>query len=220
MEIVPDSEGVVELPALNKRDPAGAIENGGGHEDGIITIHSETEVTNEPMKTMAELAAEHAERERYFEQGSSGRSKPSRRTVRALRARGKPAGDESDDEPDIDEDEDLLEPPLTDDPSDPSPHRRRGVASSKTNARSSSKSTPKGRNKRLRSPDIDEGSNIEHDGLSKSKATAAGRRPRRTTARTGKREPRTSRTVSGSKNVTSVVVPVSDRVLRSRKVRV
>jgi hypothetical protein len=213
--MVPDSEGVMddELSTFNKRDSTRVLEKGRGDEDEGVEVHTE------PMKTMAELAAEHAERELQLRQGSTRGSKPSRRTVRTSRARRKLVDDESEDEPHMDDD--LLEPSLTDEPSGHSPPKRRRAASSrappKTNTRSSSKSTPK---KRPRGSDIEEGSDIEYEGSSKSRATSTGRHPRRATAAgIGKLEPRATGTVSGS-SAASVVVPVSDRVLRSRKVRV
>lgn len=229
VEMVPDSEGVMDeeqLPAANKGDSMRAIEGGRRHEDGGTDVHSGTNAVNEPMKTMAELAAEHAKREHQLGQGSTRGSKRSRRTAGSSRAQRKPAIHESEDEPDMDEDEDPSEPSLTDDPSDPSPprrHRDRATSSkapARTNPRSLSKSTPNPRNKRPRSPDIGEGSGIEYDGSSRSKAMSTGRRPRRTiTTGAGKIEPRATRAALGSSAI-SVVVPVSDRVLRSRKVRV
>lgn len=214
-EMVPDSEGVVyeELTAPNGLDSTRGIENGKGYEDGSVEDHSVTGAMKEPIKTMAELAAEHAERERRLERGSRRGSGPSKRIVRSSRARRKLDGNESVGEIDVGDDEDLSEPSLTDDLSDPSPPKRRRTVSSKgaskTNARSSSKSTPNPRKKRPRSPDVDGGSNFEHDGSFRAKETPTGRRPRRTTTavRTGKLGSRTTRTVS-------------DRVLRSRKERV
>lgn len=211
VEMVPDSEGVIDEES---RVSARLIGKGVGREDEDVKIHSETEA----MKTMAELAAEHAERERQVGQGSAGGSKLSRRTVRSSRARRKPADYETEDEPDVDE------PSLTDDPSDPPPPRRLRTVPSRArsgaNPRSPSKSAPNPRKKRPRSPDIDEGSDAEYDGSSRSKATSTGRRPRRTTtAGIGRAEPGKTRPAQGS-SAASVVVPVSDRVLRSRKVGV
>ena len=217
VEMVPDSEGVrdEEPSVTNKRDSTRAIEDGSGGEDEGIEVHSETEATKGPMKTMAELAAEHAERERQLGHGSTRGSRPSRRIVRPLRAQRKLGPDESGSEPSTDDEEDLLE--FTDDPSDPPPPRRRRAASSKTpskaTTRSSSKSTPSHRKKRPRSSDV------EYDGSSRSEVTSAGRRPRRAmTGGTGELGPRTTRTVSNP-SATSALVPASDRVLRSRKVR-
>ena len=216
VEMVPDSEGDMyeELPAVGERDSMMVFNDRRGREGEGTEVHSETEATGEPMKTMAELAAEHAERERQLGLESAGRSKPSRQSVRSSRAGRKPAGDESEDSPEEGE-----EPPLSDNPSDPPLPRKRRAVSSGANARSSSKPTPKHRRKRPRGPDFDEGSDIECEGSSKPKETSTGPRPRRTTAaRTGK-PGRAIRTVSGS-SATSIAVPVSDRVLRSRKARV
>lgn len=218
VEMVPDSEGDMyeELPAVGERDSMMVFNDRRGREGEGTEVHSETEATGEPMKTMAELAAEHAERERQLGLESAGRFKPSRQSVRSSRAGRKPAGDESEDSPEEGEGE---EPPLSDNPSDPPSPRKRRAVSSGANARSSSKPTPKHQRKRPRSPDFDEGSDIECEGSSKPKETSTGPRPRRTTAaRTGK-PGRAIRTVSGS-SATSIAVPVSDRVLRSRKARV
>jgi hypothetical protein len=223
VEMVPDSDGVIDRELRNSTR---VIDNGGRHEDEDIEVHSETEATKGPMKTMAELAAEHAEREHQLGQGSTGGSKLSRRTDRPSRsrARKKLTSDEIKDEPDVDENEDHLGPSLTDGPYDPSPPRRYRTASlkapSRTDTRSSSKSTSNPRKKRPRSSDPDQGSDAEYGGSSRSKATSTGRRPRRTTtARTGGREPGGTLPAQGS-SAASVIVPVSDRVLRSRKVRV
>ena len=216
VEMVPDSEGDMyeELPAVGERDSMMVFNDRRGREGEGTEVHSETEATGEPMKTMAELAAEHAERERQLGLESAGRSKPSRQSVRSSRAGRKPAGDESEDSPEEGE-----EPPLSDNQSDPPSPRKRRAVSSGANARSSSKPTPKHRRKRPRGPDFDEGSDIEGEGSSKPKETSTGPRPRWTTAaRTGK-PGRAIRTVSGS-SATSIAVPVSDRVLRSRKARV
>ena len=230
VEMVSDSEGVVdENPlAANGRDPTKAVEGGRGcegeGEGDEVPLGPET--MNGPMKTMAELAAEHAERQRRLEVGSTRGSKISGRGVRSLRARRKAVDDENEDEPKIDEDVDLSEPSLSDYPSDsPAPNKKHKAASSTASSRtkirySSSKSTPQHWKKRARSPDIDEGSDIEYEGSSRSVSTSTGPRPRRKTAtRTAKPEPRTIRAVSGSR-ATSTAVLASDRVLRSRKGKV
>lgn len=223
VEMVPDSEGVMdeELPAPNKRDSTTIIQSERWYKDEGVKVHSETEELKGSMKTMAELAAEHAERERQLGQGPTRGSKPSRRIVKSPRARQNLLNDESEDEPSVDGDEDLSEPLLTDELSDPSPPRRAASskAPSRTKTRSPSKFTQK--KKRPRSLGVDQGSDVEYNGSPGSKTTSTtGRRPRRTTtAKAGKLGPKAVRTVSGS-SATSVVVPASDRVLRSRKVRV
>ena len=224
-EMVPDSEGAMEeeLPAPCELGSTRALEDERGGEGEGIEVQSEPGTASEPMKTMAELAAEHAERERQLGLGSTRGSKPRRRSVRSSRARRKSGDDDSENEPDMDEDEDISEPSLSDDPSEPSPPRKRRAASlrvpSRRDARSTSKPTPKTRKKRLRSPDTDEGSDVGYTGSSRLKERSTGSHPRQMARRAGKSEPRTPRTVSGS-SATSIAVPASDRVLRSRKARV
>lgn len=226
VEIVPGSGGVVDegFPATNKRDSTEVIDDERGIDVEGVEAGLEAELMGEAMKTMAELAAEHAERERQLGQWSNRGSGSARQAARSLRARRKTVGGESDSEPNMDGDEDFLEPPFVDGPSDPSPPRRHRATVSKIppreSVRSSAKLAPKSRKKRPRSPEVDEGSGVEHGGSSRSRATSTGRRPRRaTTARTEKLGPRTTRTVTDS-SPTSAAVPASDRVLRSRKVRV
>ena len=208
------------LSVTNRRGSAGTVGGTRGYEDKC-EVPSEPEASDEPMKTMAELAAEHAERQRDLGIGST-RSKLSGRGVRSSRARQEAVDDEGEDEP---EDEDLSEPSLSDHLSDsPALSKKHKTTSSttpsRTNTRSSSKSTPKHRKKRARSPDLDEGSDTEYGGSSRSKSTSTRPRPKRKGAvATVRPTPGASRTVSGS-NPTSTAVPASDRVLRSRKARV
>ena len=213
------------LPAVNGRSLAGSIGGRRGHEDEGGEAPSEPETPDEPMKTMAELAAEHAERQRRFGLGSARRSKPSGRDVRSSRARRKGVGDEGEDEPGVDEDEDLSGPSLSDYLSDSPAQNKEHKATysttpSRTNARAASKPTPKPRKKRARSPEVDEGPGMGNGGSSRSKSTSTRPRPKRkgTTTTIGL-TPGTSRVVSGS-NPTSPAVPASDRVLRSRKAKV
>jgi len=227
VEMVPDSEGVVDEnpPAANGRSSTKTVEGGRGYEGEGDEGPWEPETTNEPMKTMTELAAEHAERQRQLGLGSTKGSKPSGRGVRSLRARRKAVDDESGDELEVDSDADLSEPSPSDYLSDsPVPNKKRkavsSTAPSRAKTRSSSKPTPQHRKKRARSPDTDEGFNIEHDGSSRSMSASTGPRPiRKAAMRTAKRESRTIRVVSGS-SATSTAVPASDRVLRSRKAKV
>lgn len=221
--MVPDSEGMADegLPATNGCDPMKAIEGGRRYDDEGDKV---PEMTDEPMKTMAELAAEHAERQRQLGFGSTKGSKLSNRRVRSSRVRRKAADGGSGDEPELDEDEDLSEPSLSDYLSDsPAPNKQKATSSrapSRTNPRSSARSNPKPSKKRARSPEVDEGPGIEYDGSSRSKSTSAGSHPRRkTTTGAAKATTRAIRAVSGS-SATSIAVPASDRVLRSRKARV
>jgi len=220
--MVPDSEGVVdeEFPAANGRDSITAVEGRGRYEGGGDGAPEGPETPDEPMKTMTELAAEHAERQRQLGLGSARRPKPFGRGVRSSRARRNAVVDRGEDEPGVDEDWDLSEPSLSDYLSgSPAPSKKHRTTSSttpsRTNARSS-KPTNKPRKKRARSPDVDEGSDMEHDRSFMPKS--AGTRPKRKTT-TAKPTPRASRTVSGT-NATSIAVPASDRVLRSRKGKV
>lgn len=208
------------LSATNRRGSAGTVGGRRGYEDKG-EVPSEPEAPDEPMKTMAELAAEHAERQREVGIGST-RSKLSGRGVRSSGARQEAVDGGGGDEP---EDEDLSEPSLSDHLSDsPALSKKHKMTSSttlsRTNTRSSSKSAPKHRKKRARSPDLDEGSDTEYGGSSRSKSTSTRPRPKRKGAvATVRPTPGASRTVSGS-NPTSTAVPASDRVLRSRKARV
>ena len=217
VEMVPDSEDVVDEkpPAINGRDPTKNIGGRRGYNDKDDKVPSEPETTNEPMKTMADLAAEHVERQRQLGLGSTRVSKLSSRDVRPTRARRKMVDDES-------EDEHISESSvgnyLTD---SPAPSKRKAAsprASSRKNPQFSTKSTPKPRNKRPRSSDVDEGSGDEHDGSSRSKSASTRPRPRRKATGAANVTSRTTRTVSGS-SATSIAVPASDRVLRSRKAR-
>ena len=111
VEMVPDSEGAMaeELSAGNGRGSTMTTEGGRGKEgrsDG-------PETPDEPMKTMAELAAEHAERQHQLELGSTRGSKPSGRGVRSSRARRNAVIDGGEGEPGVDEDEDFSEPSLS-----------------------------------------------------------------------------------------------------------
>lgn len=209
VEMVPDSE--------EERD-ATMIEDRGEQGDEGDEVRSEAGAADGPMKTMAELAAEHAERQRQLGLSSTRGSELSRPSVRSSRARRKAANKGSDDEPEMDENGDSLESSLSDCPPNSSPPSERRVtplkASSRKGTRSPSKPALNLRKKRARSPDVDGGSDMESDVPSASKAT--GSRPRRTTTGGRKLEPRTSRTVSGPSS-TSIAVPASDRVLRSRK---
>lgn len=212
---------------MNVRDSTGdgptkTIESRIGYDDRDDKGQSESEMTNEPMKTMAELAAEHAERRRQLESGSMKASKRSSRGVRSSHARRKAADDESGDEPD--EEEDIPEPSLSDYRSDsPVPSEQKAAPSKvsrRKNPQSTAKTTPKRRNKRARSFGVDEGSDNEYGGSSRSMSALAGSLPRRKAAtRATKATSRSTRTVSGSSS-TSIAVPASDRVLRSRKARV
>ena len=227
VDMVPDSEGIVddEPPAADGRDLTSAIEGRRGYEDEGDEIPSELETTNEPMKTMAELAAEHAERQHQLGLESQRVSKPSGRGARPSRARQKAADDENEDELDVDEGKDLSEPSLSGYLSNsPAPSKKHkatsSTAPSRTNARSSARLTPKPRKKRARSPDVDEGSDMEYDGSSRSNSASTRPRPKRKTTTTAtKSAPRVIRAASGS-SVTSTAVPASDRVLRSRKATV
>lgn len=208
VEMVPDLGRVVdeEIPSTV------VIGDGSGNEVEGDALHSETEMTNEPMKTMAELAAEHADRERQL--------RPTRRSRRGVNKPSRARQESTDeDEPEADEDEDHLAPSLSDYPSD-SPRSKRKAASPKelprANTRPLFKPTPTPRRKRQRSLDNDEDSDIENEGSSGSKARSAKPRPRRATGEPG---PRTGRRATGSSAV-SIAVPASDRVLRSRKARV
>jgi hypothetical protein len=205
--MVPDSEGVTDegFPARNGDDSTKIVEGDDGPE--------EPETTNEPMKTMAELAAEHAERQRHLELGSKRGYKPSSRSIRSSRVRRKAADGEGEDEPEVDEYGDLSEPSLSDYHSDsPAPNKKYKATSSKA----PSKPTPKSGKKRTRSPDVDEGSDLEYAGSSRSKSTSTRPRPKRTTTTAAKPKPRPSRTASGT-SATPTALPASDRVLRSRK---
>ena len=200
VEIVPDSEGVVdqELSLTNGRDSTMNTEGGGEYDDKGDKVPSEPETTNEPMKTMTELAAEHAERQRQLGLGSKRVSKLSSLGIRSSRARRKTADDESEDELEPDEDEHISESSVSNYPPDsPAPKR----------------------NKRPRSSEVDEGSDNEYGRSSRSKSAPTRPRPRRKTTKAANATSRATRTVSGS-NVTSIAVPASDRVLRSRKARV
>jgi len=206
-----------EFSAGNGRDSTMTAEGRGVDEREGDEVPSGPETLNEPMKTMAELAAEHAERQRQLGLESTRRSKPSGRGVRSSRALRNAVIDEGGGEPGVDEDKDLSDPSLSDYLSDPPvPSKKHKATSSttpsRTNPQSSSKRTNKPRKKRARSPDVDEGSDMEHDKSSIPKPTPAGARPKRKTT-TVKPTPRASHTVSGSK----AAVPASDRVLRSRK---
>ena len=209
VEMVPDSEDT------NRRDSMKNIEGGREYDNKGDKLPSEPQTTNEPMKTMAELAAEHAERQHQLELGSTRISKLSSRGVGSSRARRKAADDES-------EDEHISESSVSNYLSDsPAPGKRKVAPSrifSRKNPKSSAKSTPKTRNKRPRSPDVDE-SPDEYGGSSRSKSASAGSHPRRKTTRAANATSRATRTVSGS-STTSIAVPASDRVLRSRKARV
>ena len=202
----------MDLSATNGRDSTKTIEAGRGYDDEGDKVSSESEITNEPMKTMADLAAEHAEWQRQLELGSSKGSKLSRRNVRPSRARQKAADDESEDELGLDEDGDISEPSLSDYVSNsPAPGRQ---------DRSSTKPTAKARRKRARSPEVDEGADLGRDGSSRLKSASTGPPPgRKAATRETKTRTRATRTVSGSTS-TSIAVPASDRVLRSRKARV
>ena len=224
VEMVPDSEGVMdeELSPASGRDSTRVIEGGMGYENEGDEVRSGPETPDEPMKTMAELAAEHAERQHRLGLGST-RTKSSGRGVGPSRSRRNAAIDGGEGEPRVDEDEDLSEPSLSDYLSgSPAPSKKDKATSSmrpsRTNPQSSSKRINKPRKKRARSPDVDEGSDMEHDRSFTPKSTAAGARLKRKTT-TAKPTPRASRTVSGS-NATSIAVPASDRVLRSRKGKV
>lgn len=230
VEMVVDLEGVVgeEPLVMDMRDPAGDgltrnIEAGRSYDGGGDKEQSESEITNEPMKTMAELAAEHAERQRQFELGSMKAPKRPSRGVRTSHRR-KAADDESEDEPEPDEDEDPSEPSLSDYHSDsPAPSKQKATSSRvsrRKNPQSTVKTTTKRRNKRARSSGVDEGSDNEYGGSSRSMSVSAGSLPRRKGAtRAMKATSRSIRTVSDP-NSTSIAVPASDRVLRSRKARV
>ena len=204
-----------ELPAASgrdstKNDPTRGIEGGRWYDDEDDKVQSEPEATNEPMKTMTELAAEYAERQRRLGLGSTRASKLTSRSVRPLRAPRKT----------VDEDEDLSEPSLSDYLSDSPASGKRKANSSGPNPRSSTKPTPKSRNKRARNSEGDEDSSNEYDRSSRSKSAPTGPRSRRKTAtRATKAISRSIRTVSGP-SVTSTAVPASDRVLRSKKARV
>ena len=224
VEMVPDSEGVMgeELPAANGRDPTRAVEGRTGYGGEGDEVPLGPDIPDEPMKTMAELAAEHAERQRRLERGSTMRSERSGRGVRSSRVRQNVVVGGSGGEPGVDEDENLSEPSLSDDLSDsPAPSKKHRATSSttpsRTKARSSSTRTNKPRKKRARSPNVGEGSDMEYDRSSIPKSASAGARPKRKTT-TAKPTSRATRTVSGS-NATSIAVPASDRVLRSRKGR-
>ena len=221
VEMVPDSEGVIdeEPPAMNGRDSTMAIKGRRGYEGEGDEVLSGPEIPDEPMKTMAELAAEHAERQRQLGLGSTRGSKPPGRRVRSRR---NAVIDGGKGEPGVDEDEDLSAPSPSDYLSDsPAPSKQPKATSSTTPSRAnpqSSKRTNRPRKKRARSPDADEGSDMECDRSSVPKSATAGTRPKRKTT-TVKPTPRASRTVSGH-NATSIAVPGSDRVLRSRKGKV
>jgi len=217
VEMVPDSEDVVDEkpPVTSGRDPTKNVGGGRGDDDKDDKVPSEPETTNEPMKTMADLAAEHAERQRKLGLGSKRVSKLSSRDVRPSRAQRKMADDKS-------EDEHISESSvgnyLTD---SPAPSKRKVAsprASSRKNPQSSAKSTPKPRSKRPRSSEVDEGSGDEYDGSSRSKSASTRPRPRRKVTGAVNVTSRATRTVSGSSS-TSIAVPASDRVLRSRKAR-
>ena len=200
-------------------NPTKNIKGRTGHDSGGDKGQSESEMMNEPMKTMAELAAEHAERQRQLGLGSMKASKRSGRGIRSSHARRKAV-----DEPGPDEDEDASEPSLSDYRSDsPVPSEQRAVpsrVSRRKNPPPTAKTAPKPRNKRARSSGVDEGSDNEYGGSSRSMSASAGSRPRRKAAtRATKATSRSIRTVSGPSS-TSIAVPASDRVLRSRKARV
>ena len=224
VEMVPDLEGVMdeELSPTSGRDSTRVVEGGMGYENEGDEVRSGPETLDEPMKTMTELAAEHAERQRRLGPGSTRRTKSSGLGVRPSRSRQNAAIDGGKGKPGADEDEDLSEPSLSDYLSDsPAPSKKHKATSSMTPSRTnpqSSKRTNKPRKKRARSPDVDEGSDMAHDRSFTPKSTAAGARLKRK-ATTAKPTPRASRTVSGS-NATSIAVPASDRVLRSRKGKV
>ena len=218
VEIVPDSENVAdeEPPVINGRDSTVNIEGGRGYDDKGDKVPSEPDTTNEPMKTMAELAAEHAERQRQLGLGSTRVSRLSSRGVRSSRAWRKTTDDES-------EDEYISESSVSNYLSGSPAPGKREAASSKTPSRKTpqtfAKPTLKPRSKRPRSSDIDEGSDNAYDGSSRSKSASTGPRQRRKTTRTANTTSRATRTISGS-SATSIAVPASDRVLRSRKARV
>ena len=224
--MIPDLEGWVDegLRAANDHSSMGAIGGGRGDGDKGGEVLSEPEIPDEPMKTMAELAAEHAERQRELGLESTRRSKSSGRGVRSSRVQRKAVDDEGEDEPEVGGDEDLSEPSLNDYLSDsPAPSKKRKATSSatpsRTNNRASSKSIPKPRKKRARSPDTDEGPNVGYDRSSGPKSTSTRPRPKRKGATTTMNlTTGASRTVSGSNP--AVTVPASDRVLRSRKAKI
>ena len=218
VEMVPDSEELMdeEIPPANSRGPINAAGGGRGYEDDGDGVPSE--MVNEPMKTMADLAAEHAERQRQAGLGSTRRSNPSGRGLGSSRVLRKAVDDERQGEPEVGEDGDLSEPSFSDHlPNPPALSKKHKVTSSavpsRTNARSS-KPTPKPRKKRARSPDVYEGSDMEHDRSSSSMPTSTRPRPKRKKAT--KLTPRASRTVAGP-STSSSAVPASDRILRSRK---
>jgi len=218
VEMVPDPEGFAdeELPVTDGRDSAVNVEGGRGYDDKDDKVPSEPEMTDEPMKTMAELAAEHAERQRQLGLGSTRVSRLPSRGVRSLRARRKTADDES-------EDEHISESSVSNYLSgSPAPGKREAASSrtsSRKNPQSFAKPAPKPRNKRPRSSDVDEGSDDAHDGSSRSKLASTRPRKKRKTTRAANATSRATRTISGS-SATSIAVPASDRVLRSRKARV
>ena len=218
VEVVPDSEGFAneKLPVTDGRDSAVNVEGGKGYDDKGDKVPSEPGTTNEPMKTMAELAAEHAERQRQLGLGSARVSRLTSRGVRSSRARRKTADDES-------EDEYISESSVSNYPSgSPAPGKREAASSrisSRKNPQSSAKPVPKPRNKRPRSSDVDEDSDDAYGGSSRSKSAPTGPRKKRKATRAASATSKASRTISGS-SATSIAVPASDRVLRSRKARI
>lgn len=207
VEMVLDSEGVADEDLLtpNGYDSMRVTKDEMGYDDGRDKAPSESEMANEPMKTMTELAAEHAERQRQLELGFMKGSKLPRRSVRSSRARKKATDDESEDGLGLDGDEPFLSDYISD---SPVPRKQN---------RSSTKRTEKAPKKRPRSPEVDGGSDVEYDGSPLSNPASTGPR-RKATARATKVTTTAIRTVSGS-NSTSIAVPASDRVLRSRKAR-